>query len=196
MMTSVQPSGATAGAVGVGTLTSVSSEELLQYGADMTAYYDGQITDSMNEMRDALAEGNSLSERRQALQQIAAELTSAAGGDDNKRVAITEEQFERLRGLGLLDALGIDPNYVFPTPEQLEGPAAAYAAAPPQITLAVIDKADAQLALRQDQINSAQDQRMLVLQETMRQRSQVVQLLSNILRERGETMGQVVRNIA
>lgn len=183
MKAQLELAGAPASLAAAEPLAHMSSEGLLEFGSEMTARFDEQILSSMHEMRAGLDETDVLSSNRQALQTIAAELTEAAGDDSNRAVALTREQFERLRELGVLAELGLDPNLV-------------YEENPPSISANRIDRVDSQLELRQNQLNSAQEQRLLMLQETMRQRSQLGQLLSNILRELGETAGHIVRNIA
>ncbi len=188
----------------VAPIESLDSEALLTFGADMTARFDAQILASMNEMQAGLATTDELALARAYLQQLATEL-SAEDSDEHEMHELSSDQLERLEELGLLDELGIDPA----TPDaplsvlqqagaSILGPASRQGAETPSVSIstAMIDRAEAQLELRQTQVNSAQEQRLLVLQETMRQRSQLTQLLSNILRERGETMSHVVRNIA
>jgi len=158
-------------------LAGLSPEGMLAYVGNASAIIDGQITASMDSMYADLAAAGTISKDLESLSALSAHLLGLSS-DANHKSEVTREQLEAMGVLDFAEAFGADPD------------AESWNVSP-----AMVDKVSAQLEQRQSRINSQQERKMLLLQESMRQRSQITQLVSNILRERGETMSQLVRNV-
>lgn len=172
------PSTASADALSPADLSGLSPAGLLNYASRSTSILDDQISATTEKMYDDLAQSQAISEDLERLGGIATHLLGITT-DQNKKSTIERADLERLGALAYADEFGLDP-----------------AADSWDLSPAIVDKVSSQYEQRQSRINSHQERKMLALQEAMRQRSQVTQIVSNILRERGETMSQLVRNLA
>jgi hypothetical protein len=125
-------------------------------------------------MQASNAESERLSHLRQGVGQISEKL-QAQGAKQTTKVDIST--------LGL----DIDPDVMALLPKEDDGTV--------KVSLATLDRIDADLQLQQNQLSTGQQTQLMAVQEAMRQRSEIVQLLSNILREHSQTDLAIVRNM-
>jgi hypothetical protein len=155
-------------------LDAMGPRELLAFTSSVAQQLDGEVQTSINGMRET----SDAASRISSLRAEVGDLSQTISSDGTKRDTMVELSDEQIAALDpeVRDLLHL-------TDEKRS------------VSIAMLDKADTQLELRQNEINSNQQLRMLAIQESMRQRSELVQLVSNILREHAETDKAIVRNI-
>jgi hypothetical protein len=157
-------------------LETMGPQELLSFGSAIAHQLDDDVRTSINSMMETSDAGRRISALRQEVHDLSVQ-HSESGKKRTEKLTISGDAFWAL------------------DPEVRELLGAKEGDTQIAVSQDMLDQADTKLELQQNDINSGQETRMMAVQEAMRQRSQLVQLLSNILREQGETNLAVVRNI-
>ncbi len=155
-------------------LEAMGPTEILSYASAASQQIDEQVRRSINGMQASREGAAHLSHLRQGIGAIAEKL-QADGKGQNDKVDITK--------LGL----DIAPEVMALLPTNEDGEV--------KVSLSTLDRIDTDLQLQQNQLSSDQQTQLMAVQEAMRQRSELIQLLSNILREHSQTDLAIVRNM-
>jgi hypothetical protein len=157
-------------------LESLSSTALLEHGTAIAEHYDEQIRGSIDGMNEIVAASDHVGELRKKVADLLTYLSHQNKGADDK-VTLEGDQ---------LDEFELPPEVL----EKLTKEDGTV-----EFSQHTLERLDTELQQEQNQINSSQELRLISIQEAMRQRGQVVQLLSTILRSRGQTDMAIVRNM-
>ena len=158
-------------------LESLSPTALLEHGAAVAERYDEQVRVSINGMNDILAASDHVTALRQDVNALLEHLAKE-GKDGSDEVTLEGDQ---------LAAFELEPELV----ERLTNPDNGKV----EISTNTLERIDTELQQQQNQINSSQQLRLLSVQEAMRQRGELIQLLSTILRNHSQTDVAIVRNM-